>query len=186
MTKGQASTSLYFIGILPDESQREEITAMKREFQERYKSSHALKSPPHITLAPPFQVPAEKERQIMSILSASARDWSHFKVTMDNFGAFKPRVVFVHIVHSDHLEKLYFKLNDQLITLGLITGDKMRKSYHPHITLATRDLDRKMFYKAWEEFQNRSFQREFEAKGITLLKHNGKFWDVLETFPFAQ
>ena len=48
--------SRFFIAILPPETIQREITDFKEEIARDFKSSHALKSPPHITLLMPFRV----------------------------------------------------------------------------------------------------------------------------------
>ena len=49
---------------------------------------------------------------------------------------------------------------------------------HPHITLATQDFSRQNFKNAWTEFKEKSYS----AESLTLFRHNGKTWNVLETF----
>jgi 2'-5' RNA ligase len=46
---------LYFIAIIPPQPYKEKIAGIKQSFAEIYHVSHALKSPPHITLIPPFK-----------------------------------------------------------------------------------------------------------------------------------
>jgi 2'-5' RNA ligase len=37
---------------------------------------------------------------------------------------------------------------------------------HPHITIATRDLDSSTFVKAWPHFKNREFKASFDVKSL--------------------
>jgi 2'-5' RNA ligase len=46
--------SPWFIAVIPPEDIQEAVTALKREAAARFESRHALKSPPHVTLIPPF------------------------------------------------------------------------------------------------------------------------------------
>lgn len=48
-------SSLYFLAVIPPEPVFSEVMAFKKEMSERFSSSRALKSPPHITLLPPVQ-----------------------------------------------------------------------------------------------------------------------------------
>jgi len=52
------------------------------------------------------------------------------------------------------------------------------------MTLATRDLKRQIFDEAWADFSSRVIEFEFKASNLVLLKHNGKFWDIFQEFPF--
>jgi 2'-5' RNA ligase len=56
--------------------------------------------------------------------------------------------------------------------------------FHPHITLAFRDLKKTMFEAAWNEFKEKSFQTSFVMNAIDLLKHDGKCWHPLHRFHF--
>jgi 2'-5' RNA ligase len=47
--------SLFFIALLPPLEVQEIATKIKLEFAEIYNSRAALKSPPHVTLQPPFR-----------------------------------------------------------------------------------------------------------------------------------
>ena len=47
-------------------------------------------------------------------------------------------------------------------------------------------LKEEMFHAAWNEFKDRSFNADFEVKSFFLLKHNGKFWEILQEMPFTE
>ncbi|MFN6233029.1 MAG: 2'-5' RNA ligase family protein, partial [Microcystis sp.] len=51
----QPQGSLFFIALLPPPEVQEIATKIKVEFAEIYNSRAALKSPPHVTLQPPFR-----------------------------------------------------------------------------------------------------------------------------------
>jgi 2'-5' RNA ligase len=54
--------------------------------------------------------------------------------------------------------------------------------FHPHLTVAFRDLKKPNYQLAWEEFKSKNFQAEFIADKITLLKHTGKVWEIHQEF----
>jgi 2'-5' RNA ligase len=54
------------------------------------------------------------------------------------------------------------------------------------MTIATRDLSKKMFHEAWPEFQDRDFHSGFIADRLHLLKHNGKNWELYREFLFGR
>ena len=51
---------LYFIALLPPDSIQDYATEVKQYFADNYDSKHAFKSPPHITLQPPFEWDSSK------------------------------------------------------------------------------------------------------------------------------
>ena len=58
------------------------------------------------------------------------------------------------------------------------------RPFHPHITIATRDLFKKSYYEAWDYFSKKEFTASWMAEGISLMKHNKKNWDVIYTSRF--
>ena len=52
------------------------------------------------------------------------------------------------------------------------------QKFHAHITIAYRDLEPN-FKPAWEYFQNQELEMNFLCDQITILKHNGEFWQPL-------
>ncbi|MBK5277935.1 MAG: 2'-5' RNA ligase family protein, partial [Bacteroidia bacterium] len=68
--------------------------------------------------------------------------------------------------------------------LNIFNAQYKDMPFHPHLTLAFRDLKKPMFEKAWEEFKSKEYSESFAAKHFTLLKHNGKVWESLKDFEF--
>ena len=58
--------------------------------------------------------------------------------------------------------------------------------FHPHITIATRDLHKKDFHEAWLLFETKKFKAEWEADALSLLRHNSAYWDVIHYSPFSE
>ena len=58
------------------------------------------------------------------------------------------------------------------------------RPFHPHITIATRDLFKKTFYEAWPIFEKEKFEEEWLAESLSVLRHNKKNWDVIQTSQF--
>ncbi|MDX1685127.1 MAG: 2'-5' RNA ligase family protein, partial [Saprospiraceae bacterium] len=170
-------SQLYFIALVPDEGLRGEIQHLKMEMAEHYDASHALKSPAHITLQMPFRWPEEEESQLFGSLDQLASDQSPFRVELDGFGCFTPRVIFVKVVDHAPVIQLFERVRKSLKKADL-PEDKMNDDIHPHITIATRDLDKDDFFKAWKVYKKRPFSRSFTASRLSLLKYNGKNWEI--------
>jgi 2'-5' RNA ligase len=152
--------------------------------KENYGSKVGLKSPAHITIVPPFWMEEEKEQNLKEDMETISRNFPAFELGAANFSAFKPRTIFVAVEHNDSLNALkkasdnFFRQSDYKIKIE-------NRPFHPHITIATRDLHKKDFAEAWPHFQDSEFKERFVAEGISLLKHNGRHWDVVFTAPFA-
>ena len=68
--------------------------------------------------------------------------------------------------------------------LKLDNSGYKNRGYHPHMTVAFRDLKPSAFRQAWEEFEGRELSHHFEVRSIVLLKHNGKDWEIFREFRF--
>ncbi len=178
-------TELYLIALIPHTELEQEIRSMKEYMRDHFYTTHALKSPSHITLKMPFKFEREGEEKVMQALSEFAEMQSSFRVELNGFGCFSPRVIFLNIVDHQPILNLHDNLNKSLeASLQLGRGDN-QPQFHPHLTIATKDLERRDFYDAWPEFQNQKFEANFTVGSIFLLKHNGRNWDTLKEFPFG-
>jgi 2'-5' RNA ligase len=171
------SENLYFIAILPPEPLYTEALTLKQHFKDRYNSKAALNSPPHITLHMPFKWKESKEAELVSSLEKFSEKQKPFEIRLAGFGAFKPRVISIDVKKDEALAVLQKNLKRFCKTeLNLFNADYKEFAYHPHLTLAFRDLKKAEFYKAWEEFKDKRFEATFRVDSIALLKHDGKEW----------
>ena len=185
MSKHNSTTNknLYFTAIIPPDPVRQYIHEIKKEFAESYDSSHALRTPPHITLIPPFKLKAKSEDSISRIHAEVAKNSTPFIVQLDGYGAFSPRVIYIKPVSSSDLTELHDALQTHLPE-WLKSSDRNLR-FNPHITVAFRDLRKATFRKAWEVCKGKSCEARFEVSNICLLKHNGKRWNEYLNFPFT-
>src|SRR6056297_402893 len=178
------SKQLYLIALVPHEKLRDDISELKLEMKERFNASHALKAPAHITLQMPFRRDEEFEETLTAGLDSFTAGQQPFEIEINGFDAFPPRVLFLKIDNHSPVVELHSDLQPVLReNLGLSDKEIMDR-FHPHLTIATRDLGKKMFNKAWPEFKERKFRASFTADRLYLLKHNGKNWDLYREFLF--
>lgn len=176
---------LYFIAIIPHMELREEIRKIKERMKSELGAGHALKSPAHITLQMPFKRSSEDESLISDALRRFVASEKSFRVDLDGFGAFAPRVIFINIYAPEPVRALHSRLKEVLMTELHFSPGEIMKDLQPHVTIATRDLTKEAFSEAWPEFQKKVFIASFDVHSIFLLKHNGKSWDILEEFAFG-
>ena len=180
------SKSRFFIALLPPQEIQDCVKEIQQYFGDRYASYGAQKSPPHITLQPPFEWLPEQVPVLEQCLSTFALNRESVPVTLNRFGAFPPRVIYVNVLKTQELLTLQTDLMAHLETL-LGIGDPVSKTraFSPHMTVAFRDLTRQNFKAAWPEFQQRQLHFEFTSGYLTLLLHDGKRWNVSAEFPFS-
>ena len=178
--------SKYFIAIIPPSPIYDEALAWKHFFRDNYQSKASLNSPPHITLHMPFMWKEEKENVLIEKLNAFSNSHSSLSVQLRNFSCFEPRVIFIDIVKTEELASLQKEMERFCKkTFQLFNADYRDLAFHPHITLAFRDLKKPVFTKAWGEVKEKQMSSSFIADRFVLLKHNGMSWDVFKEFPFS-
>lgn len=177
------NNQLYFIALIPPEPIRSEIHKLKLEVKDKFGSSHSLNAPPHITLLSPFRLDEEMEDKLDSLLEVFAQGFEPFEVQLQDFSTFPPRVVFIDVVKSPELVNLQQKLEEIARSKSqMFAYNYHEREYHPHVTLAFKDLSKSNFYDAWDEFKDREFDEKFMADHLYLLKHDGECWDVTQKF----
>lgn len=177
--------ALYLIALVPGEELRETVRQLKLEMQKKYCAGHALKSPAHITLQMPFRRRETDEAEMKTILTDFSLAQRPFDVHLDGFDCFRPRVIFINVKDAEPIVHLHQALNKILVEeLNLLPGD-INRDIHPHMTIATRDLSKEAFFTAWPDYKKRNFEATFPGDRLTLLKHNGRHWEIDEHFPFA-
>jgi 2'-5' RNA ligase len=170
----------YFLAIIPPSPVFEEALEFKNYFKQRYNSKASLNSPPHITLHMPFRWKEEKENDLIARLNTFESGIKPFNLQLLNFNSFPPRVIFIDVAENENLFALQKKLlRFSKKELNLFNADYKDQPFHPHLTLAFRDLKKSMYGEAWQEFSCKLYSADFLVDRFVLLKHNGRVWEPL-------
>ena len=179
--------ALYYIAVVLPSPVADAVRTLQHRAHTAYHSRAALRSPPHITLQPPFRQPLDQVANLKQVLAEFASVYLPFPVGLNGFGCFLPRAVFVSVVENQMLSTVRHDLIRTLIQNQIVGPDEQPLcTFHPHVTIAFRDLIRCHFKSLWDEVEHKSFADQFTADGITLLQHNGKGWSAETDFPFRQ
>ena len=177
--------SRFFVALLPPQDIQDYANEIKQDFADRYASSGALKSPPHITLQPPFEWADDNLPQLEASLKEFASGQQPVAITLRGFHAFVPRVIYINVVISQELLTLQADLMAYIESnLGIVDKVSKTRPFAPHITVAFRDLTKQNFKAAWPEFEKRQLHFEFTADKLTLLLHDGNRWNIKSEFGF--
>ena len=150
---------------------------------EKYHCKVGLKSPAHITMIPPFWMQPEKEQQLITDIDAISSSAQPFTIDIKNFSAFKPRTIYVDVIVNEELRSLKAVI-DKFFSLADYKMKFEARPFHPHVTIATRDLHKKDFHEAWAFFETKKFKANWQAKGLSVLRHNTKNWEVTYSSAF--
>lgn len=175
----------YFLALVPPQSLNEEVCAQKQNFAKRYSSKAALRSPAHITLHMPFQLTFKRLARLESLLQDTAKGFKPFEVRHEGYGSFPPRVIYIHVAQSESLLQLQKELAKLLrLQFGIMNSTYKGTGYHPHMTIAFRDLKKAKYEEAWPYYQEQEFNKQWTAISFSLLKYNGRVWEANKEFNF--
>ncbi|MGG6241944.1 2'-5' RNA ligase family protein [Nodosilinea sp. AN01ver1] len=180
----ETTSDRFFVALLPSQVLQDEITAIKHEIWQRFGSKAALRSPPHITLQPPFLWPLAEVNQLEHHLEAFARAQPAVPIQLKGYSAFAPRVIYIDVVKTPGLMAVQAAIAAYLEkNCGIVDRVGKTRSFTPHVTVGFRDLSPATFRRAWPEFELRPFAAEFVAQSLTLLRHDGHIWQIFSKFP---
>ena len=179
--------ALYYIAVVLPSPQADAVKTLQNRVHTEYHSRAALRSPPHITLQAPFRLALDQVGVLKQVLTEFASSYSPVSIELDGFGCFPPRVVFVRVIENQALSLIQHDLIKTLTEHQIVgSGEQALRAFHPHVTIAFRDLIQRHFRSLWGEVEHKSFVDRFTAEGITLLRHNGKIWTAEADFLFGQ
>ncbi|NJL47944.1 MAG: 2'-5' RNA ligase family protein [Leptolyngbyaceae cyanobacterium SM2_5_2] len=186
MANSPIDQARWFVALLPPLDLQNRVTAIKEDLWQRFQSKAALKSPPHITLQPPFLWPVESLAALNQSLAAFALEQAPIPIQLAGYSAFPPRVIYIDVQPEPSLFACQAALQTEFeATFGLTQANAQHHSFTPHMTVGFRDLKPAAFHRAWAEFKNRPFAASFVAQTLTLLRHDGQRWRVAADFPFG-
>ena len=171
----------YFIAIAIPMPLSGEIEAIKQGLFGQHNLKGALRSPAHITLHRPFEWKEEKEDVLIEKLS-SFKFNQRFTIEVKDFAFFEPRVIYADVLPNELLYELHARLTGfarRELKLFNEAGDE--RGFHPHITVAFRDLKKPLFYELQKIFARQKLEGEFYCAQICLLRLEEK-WEVYRVF----
>jgi 2'-5' RNA ligase len=178
-------THLYFIALVTNGDLFDRIREIQLHCAEEYKSKKALRSPPHITLIPPFRQDTSIELVLDKKLTPFFNKHTSLNIELNGFGKFDSRTIFIKPEENSGLinmqEELQYYLSEDF---SFIERNPARK-FNPHVTIASGDLRKEYFKTAWQEFESKTFSETWNISSAHLLKHDGKKWNPVIEFPFG-
>ena len=139
---------MYFIAIVLPGELNKKVLKWKNFMHEKFGCNVGLKSPAHLTLIPPFWMPEKEEQRLMADIDAISSSAQPFTIAIENFSAFKPATIYIDVVPNEQLSSLKADI-DKFFSEADYKIKTESRPFHPHITIATRDLHKKHFHEAW-------------------------------------
>lgn len=168
----------YFIALLAPTEIDQAVLSWKHDLRERYGCTVALKSPAHITLIPPYQMNPEMEPEVLGFLRQFTARQPMLPFSVSGFDHFGHRTIYLAVDKNPDLQHLYSLLRrqfgDQFPGFRLL----LHKDFHPHITIANRDVPREAFAEILNNFQQLPYHAAGQFEAIALLRLEQGRWVV--------
>lgn len=173
---------MYFTAFLFQDDVSAEIQNLKQELAERTNARHALKILPHITLLPPFTFTEEE----ISVKKQMLEEWScqmHvFEIKLNGFGHFRKDVVYILPEIPQEIFSYQAELVKKMQSPFPGKFPEYSHHWHPHATLAFRDLNEESFHIAMEFLRGKKIKIQTTVLSFAELKHQ-TIWVTDSLFP---
>ncbi len=165
-----AEKKMYYVTLLCPLAIDEQIDIYKQAVKSNFACEVAAKSPAHITLITPFFLSDSKYMELTQKLEEFESIITEVDVNIEGFNFFGKRVIFADVHVNDNLAALQEQVENYLKNSGFPFIREAKKPYHPHVTIATRDLKEEDFDAAWSMFEGKSFSASFSTNAIHIMK----------------
>jgi 2'-5' RNA ligase len=174
--KPTGERSMYYITLLCPPEIDEPIGAHKEMMRENFGCVVAAKSPAHLTLIAPFFLSDGKYRELLERMAAFESIVSEVEVNVEGYNHFGERVIFADVHVNDNMVAMQEQLENYLRNGGFPFIKEAKKPFHPHITIATRDLKDTDFVAAWANFEGKQISSSFTTNTFHLMKLVDERW----------
>lgn len=169
-------------------SAKREHVRLTKEISTRFNIEHPLKSrvPPHFTLKYPFgNVTPRRFNELVAVLKAFCKREAAGKVSLNGFGHFGNKVVYVKVRPSLGASSVFRKLCRSLKAIKWMTFDKYDgPDLVFHATLAVTNGAN--FRKVWNYVSEKRYAYSAKFDSISILKYRRGLWITHKTFSFAR
>ena len=175
----------YFLALVPPAEILDKAHQIKIGLRDQFGIKYALKSPPHITLKMPFSYNEAKEDLLVANLQEHLKGQEPFAVKIDGVGTFGNRVIYLAIEESEMLRNCQRELSKFCKERLHLTEELSDRNYHPHLTVAFKDLKTNHFSEVLAFVKQECFKTVYYAPELMLLKRIDGVWLVYRSLRFA-
>src|SRR5688572_23648220 len=173
------SHNMYYVALVCPEDINKKVQQFKQWMKDHFGCVVAMKSPAHITLIPPFWFAHDREIELIKAVQSFNNDWPIQKIDLDGFAHFRKKVLYIHVKENVLLIELKSQAENHFMEKFADSIKKDDRPFHPHITIANRDMKPAHFEKAWEHFYNEEFKVSFDSSTISLLRLGPGKWNIV-------
>lgn len=176
------SLSEYLVVLSPHPALWDEITAIKKDFAEKYKCPFAYGTKPHVTLIKFSQRKMMEDRIRLQLRNIINRN-SPVKIELKDYGSFPTHTIYINVTSKVPIIHLVKDLKE---AQRLMKPDEENKPFfitEPHLTVA-RKLLPWQYEKAWLAYSHSFFTGRFIADHVLMLRRTAgeKKYTLVERF----
>jgi 2'-5' RNA ligase len=176
--KNHGKFSMYFLAIVCPADIGEHVQKYKLWLQKRFGCNNAMKSPAHITMIPPFWW-LEEEEFLLSDWLNEFRHYDSFAIETGGIDTFGKNVLFIDVLFNPQLSALHNAVQQHFTRQSGARIKTDSRSFHPHITLATRDIKPADLELARIYLEGKISKMKFQFEYISLLRLIDGKWQVM-------
>lgn len=169
----------FFVAVMADRALAGQIEAFRAWARETLGCRSGQRTPPHVTLVPPFVLPLGSLDGLEAALSAAALAGIPFIARVEGFDSFGERTLFARVVPGpdwDALrDRVYVAASDQGPEL-VTRFPHPRVPFHPHLTIANRDIPPGSARVALAELRARGLSAQMPVDHLALLRFEEGAW----------
>ena len=171
----------HFIGVLLPDDLARAVEECRRYMNRTYGCRSGYATPVHVALVPPFALPRDytTEDVVEALLRGVPQDFGFIAHT-ENFDAFGDRTLFAAVVSSPGWNRL--KNAAETTLRGAFPGclRKDPRPFHPHITVANRDIPPGASTVALRFLNGKKFEEDFPVDNMTVFVCKGGVWKIAQ------
>lgn len=181
MKASDGNHTMYFIAILCPPEVEAYVLSCKQWMKAHFGCIVAMKSPAHITLIPPFWFPLSREAELITGMQHFTTDGAAIDISLNGFSHFGKRVIYIVVEENSALGRIKKSAERHFHKQVGSSVQKDQRDFHPHVTIANRDLRPENFQEAWQHFKDRRYRYQYTTNSICLLRLTEGRWEVLAT-----
>ncbi len=172
---------LFFVALLPQGDAKFQINNAKHQNSSRFACRVALKTPPHITIVPPFRLEDEKVRTMITAVKNHFEPPVNLTVKFGGVSAFENRTIFLDVL-PDSAINAYDSAAKELVAQhpDLFPTVKFHDAFHPHVTLANRDILPEDFDEMMDFLNGLTYPTQTNNLRLEVLHLDRGRWEVVE------
>jgi 2'-5' RNA ligase len=174
----------FFAAVLAPEGLAAAIHEYRLWIGSRYGCSSGFRTPPHVTLIPPFELAGTEDLPDLELaLAEFARGQPPFLARVEGFGAFGDRTVFASPVEQPEWGALHRNLYRHIghDFPGLIRPDK--RPFHPHVTIANRDIPSGASLEILAHLRAAGINVDYPVDHLALMEYESWAWTERSCWP---